>query len=46
MKENKIYRQVHDQFQKGLQTSHQAWLEDRTAGAGRGIAGDGRTAAG
>ena len=19
---------VHDQFQKGLQTSHQAWLED------------------
>lgn len=43
---NQIYRQVHDQFQKRLQTSHQAWLEDRTAGAGRSIAGNGRTAAG
>ena len=33
-------------IQKRLQTSHQAWLEDRAAGAGRSIAGNGRTAAG
>ena len=42
----KGYRQVHDQFQKRLQTSHQARPENRIAGTGRGAAVDGRTAAG
>ena len=46
MKETKYTVKYTTSFKKGLQTSHQAWLEDRGAGAGRSVAGDGRTAAG
>ena len=41
MKETKYTVKYTDQFQKGLQTSHKAWLEDRAVGAGRSIAGNG-----